>query len=173
MLVGVLGALTGFLYFNWNPSRIIMGDTGSQFLGVFLAATSILFFWNYRDEGSNEFIQLKQFVVPLFFFIVPLIDTMTVTIRRLMRKQSPFVGGKDHITHHLVYFGLSEKQTALALMLLSLTSIPLALLYILQIIEWNWIATFAAFGYFFSVFTVIQIIYNIGKGKNLAKQKAK
>ena len=37
MLVGVLGALTGFLYFNWNPSRVIMGDTGSQFLGVFLA----------------------------------------------------------------------------------------------------------------------------------------
>jgi UDP-GlcNAc:undecaprenyl-phosphate GlcNAc-1-phosphate transferase len=35
-------------------------------------------------------------------FIVPLIDTITVTIRRLMRKQSPFVGGKDHITHHLV-----------------------------------------------------------------------
>src|ERR1043165_1682887 len=78
MLVGVLGALTGFLYFNWHPSRIIMGDTGSQFLGVFLASTSILFFWDFRND-SGEWLQLKQFVVPMLFFIVPLIDTITVT----------------------------------------------------------------------------------------------
>jgi UDP-GlcNAc:undecaprenyl-phosphate GlcNAc-1-phosphate transferase len=37
MMVGVLGGLVGFLYFNWHPSKIFMGDTGSQFLGVFLA----------------------------------------------------------------------------------------------------------------------------------------
>ena len=134
MLIGVLGALTGFLYFNWNPSRIIMGDTGSQFLGVFLASTSILFFWNFKDEGSHEFIQLKQFVIPMLFFIVPLIDTITVTIRRLMRKQSPFVGGKDHITHHLVYLGLSDKLVALILISVSLISLPAALFLIVHML---------------------------------------
>ena len=45
-LIGILAALIGFLYYNWNPSRMFMGDTGSQFLGVYLAAIGINFFWN-------------------------------------------------------------------------------------------------------------------------------
>lgn len=172
MLVGVFGALTGFLYFNWNPSRIYMGDTGSQFLGVFLASTSILFFWNFKDEGSTEFLQLKQFVVPMLLFIVPLIDTTTVTIRRLMRRQSPFVGGKDHITHHLAYLGLPDRWVAITLILISLTSIPLALAVILQLVPWTWMVTLAAFAYFAVLFTVIQILYNIGKRRRDAKLAA-
>lgn len=163
MLVGVLGALTGFLYFNWNPSRIYMGDTGSQFLGVFLASTSILFFWNFKNEGSTEFLQLKQFVVPMLLFIVPLIDTTTVTIRRLMRRQSPFVGGKDHITHHLAYLGLPDRWVAVTLILISVVSIPLALGVILEWVPWTWHVTAGAFAYFGVMFTVIQVLYNIGK----------
>ena len=169
MLVGVMGALTGFLYFNWNPSKIYMGDTGSQFLGVFLASTSILFFWNFRDEGSTEFIQLKQFVIPMLFFIVPLIDTMTVTIRRLMRKQSPFVGGKDHITHHLVYLGLSDRLVALTLISVSLLSLPAALFLIVDMVEWTWMVTLGAFAYFGLVFIIFQILYNLGKRRHEAK----
>lgn len=169
MLVGVFGALTGFLYFNWNPSRIIMGDTGSQFLGVFLASTSILFFWDFKDEGSTELIQLKQFVVPMLFFIIPLIDTLTVTIRRLIRKQSPFVGGKDHITHHLVYLGLSDKLVALTLIFVSLLSLPIALSLVLHLVEWSWVVTFGAFAYFAGMFLLFQILYNMGKRKHEAK----
>jgi UDP-GlcNAc:undecaprenyl-phosphate GlcNAc-1-phosphate transferase len=169
MLVGVLGALTGFLYFNWNPSKIYMGDTGSQFLGVFLAATSILFFWDFKDEGSGEFIQLKQFVVPMLFFIVPLIDTMTVTIRRLMRKQSPFVGGKDHITHHLVYLGLSDRMVALTLISVSLLSLPASLFLVVHMVEWNWLITFGAFAYFGVMFLIFQVLYNIGKARYSAR----
>jgi UDP-GlcNAc:undecaprenyl-phosphate GlcNAc-1-phosphate transferase len=169
ILIGVLGSLTGFLYFNWNPSRIYMGDTGSQFLGVFLASTSILYFWNFRDAESNEFIQLKQFVVPMLVFIVPLTDTTTVTIRRLLRKQSPFVGGRDHITHHLVYFGLNDRQVALTLITISLVSIPLVLALVTNTVNWNWITTFSAFGYFAFVFIALQIVYNIGKRKHIAK----
>ena len=163
MLVGVLGSLIGFLYFNWNPSKIYMGDTGSQFLGVFLAASSMVFIWDYKDAGTSEFIQLKQFVVPMLFFIVPLIDTITVTIRRLMRKQSPFVGGKDHITHHLVYLGLNDRQVASILIFVSLTSIPFSVLIITGTIEWNWAVTFGAFAYFTLVFIIFQLLYNKGK----------
>lgn len=168
MLVGVLGALTGFLYFNWQPAKIYMGDTGSQFLGVFLASTSILFFWNFRNENSEELIQLKQFVIPMLMFIVPLIDTTTVTFRRLLRKQSPFVGGSDHTTHHLAYLGLSVRQVAIVMITVSLISIPLSLALILGWVEWNWVTTFAAFGYFAALFTVMQILYNMGTNKNLA-----
>jgi UDP-GlcNAc:undecaprenyl-phosphate GlcNAc-1-phosphate transferase len=167
ILTGVLGALTGFLYFNWNPARVYMGDTGSQFLGVFLASTSILFLWNIKDEGSSEFLQLKQFVVPMLFFIIPLIDTTTVTFRRMLRKQSPFVGGKDHITHHLAYLGISEKSVAVILILISLFSLPLVLLLMLKIVEWNWMITSLAFAYFAIVFIIFQVAYNIGGHKHL------
>lgn len=161
MMVGVMGALVGFLYFNWHPSKIFMGDTGSQFLGVFLAACGIEYFWGYKDD-TGELIQLKQFVIPMLMFIIPLIDTMTVTIRRLMRKQSPFVGGKDHITHMLFYFGFRERMVALILIFISLLSIPICVLILGNVIQWTWIITFSAFAYFASIFIIIQIIYNIG-----------
>ena len=174
MLVGVLGALSGFLFFNWNPSRIIMGDTGSQFLGVFLASTSILFFWNFKEQSTvAHFIQFKQFVVPMLLFIVPLIDTTTVTIRRIMRRQSPFVGGKDHITHHLAYLGLSDKMVALTLIFTSLVSLPLVLLLVLNIIEWTAWVTFFAFVYFAAVFLLFQLLYNVGAKKHFIKLQEK
>jgi UDP-GlcNAc:undecaprenyl-phosphate GlcNAc-1-phosphate transferase len=172
MLVGVLGALSGFLFFNWNPSRIYMGDTGSQFLGVFLASTSILFFWSFKDTQVNWYMQPKQFVVPMLMFAVPLIDTTTVTIRRLMRRQSPFVGGKDHITHHLAYFGLTDRQVAITLILTSLISMVPALLLATGTITWSGWITFASFAYFGIIFILFQLVYNIGARKRAAKLKA-
>jgi UDP-GlcNAc:undecaprenyl-phosphate/decaprenyl-phosphate GlcNAc-1-phosphate transferase len=171
MMVGVLGALGGFLYFNWNPSRMFMGDTGSQFLGVFLAACGMRFIWIFKDS-TTEFIQLKQFVIPLLIFIVPLVDTTTVTIRRLMRKQSPFVGGRDHITHHLVYFGMKERQVAYTLIGVSLLSIPLSLVIITEMVAWTWMVTFGAFVYFAVVFGIFQVIYNKGAAIKRAKDLA-
>ena len=173
MLVGVFGSLAGFLFFNWNPSRIIMGDTGSQFLGVFLASTSILFFWNFKDQNSTLWLQPRQFVVPMLLFIVPLIDTSTVTIRRLMRRQSPFVGGKDHITHHLAYLGLSDKMVAVTLITTSLISLPFVLLLILNYVEWTHLVTFLAFTYFGLMFILFQVLYNIGAKKHALKLQAK
>ena len=173
MLVGVLGALSGFMFFNWHPSRVYMGDTGSQFLGVFLASTSILFFWNFKDPNVVVFIQLRQFVVPMLLFIVPLIDTTTVTIRRLMRRQSPFVGGKDHITHHLAYLGLSDQMVALTLIGTSLISLPFVLLLVLNIIPWGGWITVATFAYFAVVFTIFQLLYNLGAKKQALKLQAK
>jgi len=161
MMVGVLGGLFGFLYFNWHPSKIFMGDTGSQFLGVFLAACGIEYLWGYKDH-NGQILELKQFVVPMLMFIVPLIDTITVTVRRLMRKQSPFVGGKDHITHMLFYFGFKERKVALILISISLTSIPISVVLLSGAIEWTGMVTFAAFAYFAVVFAGMQIIYNIG-----------
>jgi UDP-GlcNAc:undecaprenyl-phosphate GlcNAc-1-phosphate transferase len=161
MMVGVLGGLVGFLYFNWHPSKMFMGDTGSQFLGVFLAACGIEYFWGYRDN-TGAIVELKQFVVPMLMFIVPLVDTITVTIRRLLRKQSPFVGGKDHITHMLFYFGLKERKVAFVLILISLLSIPLCVLLLGNIIPWTTIVTLAAFAYFAIVLILMQVIYNIG-----------
>ncbi len=163
-LAGVLGALFGFLYYNWHPSKIYMGDTGSQFLGVFLAGISILFFWNFRDP-SIEYLQLKQFVIPALIFIVPLIDTGTVFIRRLARKQSPFVGGKDHITHHLAYLGLSDTSVAITLSLISLTSVILLIWMNTLMNDWKFTYTVLGLSYFLFMFILFQILYNIAQKK--------
>ena len=169
LLIGVFGSLTGFLYFNWTPAKIYMGDSGSQFLGVFLAAISIIFFWKENDSFGGVF-QIKQFVIPMLVFIVPLIDTFTVSIRRLMKKRSPFVGGRDHTTHHLAYFGLSEKQVILVLMALALISIPFVTVLYLDLIEWTLLISTLAFVYFLTAFGLMQWIYNIGKTRQDKKE---
>lgn len=172
LLLGVFGSLLGFLYFNWTPAKMYMGDTGSQFLGVFLAGISIIFFWGQK-ENTNEFIQIKQFVIPMLVFIVPLIDTITVSIRRLMRKQSPFVGGRDHTTHHLAFFGFSELQVILVLLSISLISIPYVWLLYTGKINWTWQVSAYSFIYFAVVFLGMQKVYNVGKQRMEAKKTDK
>jgi UDP-GlcNAc:undecaprenyl-phosphate/decaprenyl-phosphate GlcNAc-1-phosphate transferase len=135
-MLGVMAGLLGFLYFNWNPSKMYMGDTGSQFLGVFLSVVGILYLWN-GHAGPEFRIQTKQFIVALLVFIVPIIDTTTVTINRLMKGSSPFVGGRDHTTHHLSYLGLKDSQVALTFFGLSFLSV-LMLVFIDQFIGDRW-----------------------------------
>lgn len=170
LMVGVLGSLFGFLFYNWHPSKIYMGDTGSQFLGVFLSASAILYIWGFSDDKQGNIIELKQFVIPILIFIIPLIDTTTVTIRRLMRKQSPFVGGKDHITHHLVYLGLKDTQVALLLSFISLLSIPVACLLVAKVIDWSLGTNLILLLYAFSLFLLFQYLYNKGAAKHKQQQ---
>jgi len=169
ILVGVLGALIGFLKFNWSPSKIFMGDTGSQFLGVFLAATSIIFLWRFND-GNQGLLQVKPFVLPALFFIIPIIDTTTVTVRRLLRGQSPFVGGKDHITHHFAYLGLKEANIVLLLMATTLVSFPIALLLITSPVVWSFYLSFAMLGYVVTLFFVFQFFYKKGELQHKKKR---
>lgn len=165
IMLGILGALIGFLFFNWHPSKIYMGDTGSQFLGVFLAAVSILFFWNYRESYAG-FIELKQFLIPMLLFIIPLIDTTTVVIRRLARRQSPFVGGKDHITHQLAILGLSDRWVAIVLWSISIASIFLVALIYKSLDSWQFGYTLIMIGYFVLMFAIFQVLYNMAQKKH-------
>ena len=136
LLVGVLAALGGFLFFNWNPSRMFMGDTGSQFLGVLLAFVGIRFFWNTPSpEGEVEL--GRQIVTPIIVFLLPIVDTTVVSINRIARGSSPFVGGRDHTTHHLSYAGLSDAQVALTFLGLSLFHLFLAFVILRFIPVWQ------------------------------------
>ncbi len=155
--LGVVASLVGFLFYNWHPSKIYMGDTGSQFLGVFLAAMSILFIWNIRDV-DGPFIQLKQFVIPMLIFIIPLIDTATVSIRRMARGQSPFVGGRDHITHHLALLGLPDGLVTAVYLFITICSCILGAV-LLQSSFKSHIFTSIGLGVFISLFIIVQIMY--------------
>lgn len=139
IMIGVAAGLAGFLFFNWNPSKMYMGDTGSQFLGVFLSAIGIIYLWNAPPgEGLVPF---KQIIVILIAFLLPIVDTTTVTINRLRKKQSPFVGGRDHTTHHLSYFGLSDKQVALFFISISIISLFFNYLIHYNINYWYYLHT--------------------------------
>ncbi|MBN2682377.1 MAG: undecaprenyl/decaprenyl-phosphate alpha-N-acetylglucosaminyl 1-phosphate transferase [Bacteroidales bacterium] len=133
ILIGTLAAMISFLYFNWSPSKMYMGDNGSQVLGSLLAAISILLVWNNTQSHCVCAIP-KQILMVILIFLVPMVDTTTVTINRLLKGKSPFIGGKDHTTHHLVYRGFSEKNVAIFLFIISLISVFLSV-YILNFVK--------------------------------------
>jgi UDP-GlcNAc:undecaprenyl-phosphate GlcNAc-1-phosphate transferase len=95
-----------------------------------------MYLWN-GHAGPEFRIQTKQIIVALLVFIVPIIDTTTVTINRLLKGKSPFVGGRDHTTHHLSYLGLSDRQVAYVFIGLSLLSLVF-LIVIDRAIGKNW-----------------------------------
>ncbi len=136
LLIGVMSALIGFLFFNWHPSKIFMGDTGSQFLGLFLAAMGIIYFWNTPDV-HGKLIQSKQFFVTILTFAIPIIDTTTVVINRILKGKSPFIGGKDHTTHTLFYMGITEKRIAILYVAICFLSMFFNYLIIKHIENWG------------------------------------
>lgn len=166
LITGIMGALVGFLFYNWNPAKIYMGDTGSQFLGAFLAWVSIQYFWSFRDALEGGF-QIRQFLVPALAFIIPLIDTTTVTFRRLARSVSPFVGGSDHTTHHLAYLGISDKNVVRIMVGISLSAV-FVIYHIVddfKINQWSSFKTLIVIIYYLTIFSVVQYFYEVAKKK--------
>jgi UDP-GlcNAc:undecaprenyl-phosphate GlcNAc-1-phosphate transferase len=138
ILIGVLSALIGFLFFNWHPSKMFMGDTGSQFLGLFLAAMGIKYFWNTPDR-HGVMVQSKQFFVVILTFAIPIIDTASVVINRMRKGSSPFIGGKDHTTHSFFFMGVTEKRIAIMYAGICLVSMFFNYLIITYIEKWSYL----------------------------------
>lgn len=105
LALGLLGALLGFLIYNFNPARIFMGDNGSTFLGYALAVLALNVAGGPRD--------LRSFVVALLLIGLPLVDTLVAIVRRAARGRPIFQGDRSHIYDQLVDHGLTVKQTAL------------------------------------------------------------
>jgi UDP-GlcNAc:undecaprenyl-phosphate GlcNAc-1-phosphate transferase len=116
-LVGVLaaallGACIGFLFYNFNPASIFMGDTGSLFLGFVLAAVGI----KLRFPAN---VPAVTWMIPALVLGVPILDTTLVIIARLRRGVNPLTtAGKDHLSHRLVRLGATRREAVLLLYLL-------------------------------------------------------
>jgi len=149
ILVGVLASLLTFLYFNWNPSRMYMGDTGSQFLGAFLSVIGILYMWN-DHYSTGEVAPARQFIIAVMCFILPVIDTTVVVYNRISKGRSPFVGGKDHTTHSLAYMGLSDRKVAIAYLTLSMISVLIIFFIEKYVTTWSHLYT-SIFGVYFLI----------------------
>lgn len=151
LLIGVMSALIGFLFYNWHPAKMFMGDTGSQFLGLFLAAMGIIYFWNTPDM-NGQLIRSKQFFVTILAFAIPIIDTTSVVINRIISGKSPFIGGKDHTTHSLYFIGMSEKKIAVLYAGICFVSMFFNFLIINHIKDWGYLHITLFSIYFLSLF---------------------
>ncbi len=166
VLLGTVGALIGFLYYNWNPSRIYMGDTGSQFLGALLAAIGIYFFWNGYKFSDSSFI--PKAITPILAFLPSIIDTTCVTINRLSRGQSPFVGGRDHTTHHLSYLGLKDRHIAIFFLSLTFVCGGIGLYFNYELKEWT---TKTSIGIITFILIAFTFLFGITKRKKINEKK--
>jgi UDP-GlcNAc:undecaprenyl-phosphate GlcNAc-1-phosphate transferase len=101
----LLGATSGFLIYNMYPASIFMGDGGSLFLGLTLAALT-LSTGNTKLGRSNV---LSIVAAPVLVLLIPIFDTTLVTISRLRSGRPVSQGGRDHSSHRLVAIGLSER----------------------------------------------------------------
>ncbi|MEP6741814.1 MAG: glycosyl transferase [bacterium] len=105
LLVTFAGALIGFLVYNSNPASIFMGDSGSMFIGFFLASGALV-----NVSGGRSRSLLPVLAVPILVLFIPIFDTTFVTILRKFSGRAASHGGRDHTSHRLVALGLSERH---------------------------------------------------------------
>lgn len=110
MLLVFAGALLGFLVYNSNPASIFMGDSGSMFIGFFLASTALV-----NVSGGRSRSLLPVLAVPILVLFIPIFDTTFVTILRKFSGRAASRGGRDHTSHRLVALGMSERHAVLML----------------------------------------------------------
>lgn len=129
MLLMLVGALLGFLWHNWPPAKIFMGDAGSYFIGFWIAvATLLATYAGYQGTTPHAV------VAPLVVMAIPLYDMFSVILIRLREGRSPFEGDKRHFSHRLVDLGMTKKQAVLTIYLATATCSLSALL--LPRVDW-------------------------------------
>ena len=109
--LALIGALLGFLRYNFNPARIFLGDSGSLFVGFMLAVLSV--------HGSLKSATAVLVLVPLFALALPLLDTLLAIGRRWLRIMPLHGADARHIHHQLLALGLTHRRAVLVLYLAS------------------------------------------------------
>ncbi len=149
ILVAVfIGALIGFLIYNFNPASIFMGDCGSMFVGFFLASSVLL-----TQVGGRSRSVISVLAVPALILFVPIFDTTFVTVLRKLWGRKASQGGRDHTSHRLVALGLTERNAVLMLYGLAL----LAGIVSIFIRDLPTTQSLAAIGFFVVVLTIIGV----------------
>ncbi len=126
MTASYLGALLGFLVYNFNPASIFMGDAGSLFIGFVMACLTTLG-GTGQAVGGNVAHLLSVIAIPILIVFIPIVDTGFVSFMRKLFSRPISQGGKDHSSHRMVAIGLSEKKAVLVLYGFSVASGLIAL----------------------------------------------
>jgi UDP-N-acetylmuramyl pentapeptide phosphotransferase/UDP-N-acetylglucosamine-1-phosphate transferase len=125
-----IGSLVAFLLFNWQPSRIFMGDTGALLLGFLLTCLAIVFInTNYYLAPDDPLKFTSSVATCLAVMIIPILDTIRIFIIRLSQGRSPFQADKKHLHHELIRLGMSHQGAVLTLGGINLLFIAMALIF--------------------------------------------
>jgi len=121
LIAALSGSLLGFLYYNFNPAQIFMGDGGSYFIGFIVAGVSVL--------SLVKTAIATAVLLPFLVLAVPILDMTAVIVTRLSKGRSPFIADKSHLHHRLLRAGLSQRTTVYVIYALTLwvSSFALAL----------------------------------------------
>ncbi|HXG95301.1 MAG TPA: hypothetical protein VNN73_23400 [Blastocatellia bacterium] len=114
--MALAGAALGFLFFNFKPASIFMGDSGSLFLGFMLSGLALL------SETARFSNLTSVLLTPVLIFLIPIFDTCIVTVTRKMSGRPVSQGGRDHTSHRLVALGVSERRAVLTFYVFALAS---------------------------------------------------
>lgn len=116
LLLVLVGGVVGFLWHNFPPARIFMGDSGAYFIGFMIAvATLLATYAGYKSQNQHAIL------APLCVMAVPLYDMTSVILIRLRAGRSPFEADKNHFSHRLVDLGLTKPQAVLTVYLTTAT----------------------------------------------------
>jgi UDP-GlcNAc:undecaprenyl-phosphate/decaprenyl-phosphate GlcNAc-1-phosphate transferase len=121
LAASTLGAAIGFLWWNFNPAKIFMGDAGAMFLGFLMATLGLKLRFNGLPRST-------AWIIPVLILIVPVFDTLLVSVSRSRRGLLPFATpGKDHTAHRLSNLGMGQRGAVIAMYALGFVGGGLAL----------------------------------------------
>ncbi len=109
--VSLVGAVFGFLPYNFNPAKIFMGDTGSTFLGFVLALLSI--------EGTMKSVTALALAIPILVLGLPIFDTVFAILRRVLNGRPIGEADRGHLHHRLLDMGISHRMSVVILYIVS------------------------------------------------------
>jgi UDP-N-acetylmuramyl pentapeptide phosphotransferase/UDP-N-acetylglucosamine-1-phosphate transferase len=112
LMLALLGSLTGFLFFNFSPAKIFMGDCGSMFLGFIIASSSVL-----CSAKSSAMVGLA---LPMLALGIPIFDTLFSMLRRYLERRSIFSADRRHFHHRLIDLGLKQRHVVITIYVLTL-----------------------------------------------------
>lgn len=119
--VVLIGSNLGFLFHNFYPAKIYMGDSGSNFLGYMIAVVSML--------GLFKNIALFGFIIPIIILAIPIFDTLFAIVRRAYNKENIMQADRKHIHYQLLDSGYSHRQTVLIIYAFSALFGAMAILF--------------------------------------------
>lgn len=155
----ICGAVVAFLFYNWNPASIFMGDAGSTLIGFLMAVLSIYVSW----ADNNPFV---SFSAPVMVLFIPIFDLIYTTLSRikngLIKNLYDWIvyAGKDHIHHRIVALGFSVKETVFIISLLNLIC---GLAAVNMVIDIKSVELFISFLQMICVFTVASFFMRRGR----------
>ncbi len=118
----MLGAVLGFLVYNFPPASIFLGNDGSDFIGFIIGVTALLGF-----KGTT----LTSLVIPICIMAIPIFDTAFAIIRRLIKGKAPFTPDKEHFHHQFLKLKFSPRTSVLIIYLIDIAFASVSIFYVL------------------------------------------